>query len=51
MLWIKFFIAAAIIVFAGVKLARYADGIALRTGISRGFIGVLALAFITSLPE
>ena len=51
MLWIKFLIGAGVILIAGVKITRYSDAIAARTGISRGFIGILLLAAITSLPE
>lgn len=51
MVWITFFFAAAVIVFAANQLAKYGDVIALRTRLGRMFIGVLLLAGATSLPE
>lgn len=49
--WLAFALASAIIVIAGVKLTSLADALAERTGIQRGFIGVLLLGLVTSLPE
>ncbi|MEE9583655.1 MAG: hypothetical protein V3W01_03225, partial [Dehalococcoidales bacterium] len=40
-----------IILFAGVKLARYGDAISEKTGFSRAWIGLVLLAAITSVPE
>jgi len=51
MVWVKFFICAALIGFAGPVLTRYGDIIARRTGVSRTWIGLLLLATATSLPE
>ncbi len=51
MVWVKFFVSVAVILFAGVKLSKYGDKIAEVTGIGRGFIGVILLGAITSLPE
>jgi cation:H+ antiporter len=49
--WGKFAICVALIALAGPALARYGDIIALRTGLSRSWIGLLLLATATSLPE
>ena len=49
--WIKFVICAGLILFAGMRVARYADIIADKTGLSRLWIGVLLVAVATSLPE
>jgi len=46
-----FTVAAALVWFAGTRLARYADAIASATGIGRVFLGILLLGGITSLPE
>lgn len=53
-LWLNFAafgIAAAAVWWAGTRLVFYADTIADKTGLSRGFIGLLPLAAVTSLPE
>jgi len=49
--WLKFLICAAIILFAGSRLTKYGDVIAEKTGLSHAWIGVVLLATITSLPE
>ncbi|WP_338243795.1 sodium:calcium antiporter [Aurantiacibacter hainanensis] len=46
-----FALGAAIVWFAGTRLARYADEISERTSIGQATIGVLLLGAITSLPE
>ncbi|MFZ6027506.1 MAG: sodium:calcium antiporter [Chloroflexota bacterium] len=51
MVWVIFFISAALIVFAAMQLAKYGDVIAIRTRLGGMFIGVLLLAGVTSLPE
>ncbi len=51
LLWLKFTIAALIVVFSGVRLSHYGDSIAQRTGLTRAWIGIILLAAITSLPE
>ena len=51
MVWIKFVICVLIIFFAGQKVAKYGDIIAERTGLGRVWIGLIAVAVITSLPE
>ena len=51
MIWLTFFLAALAVLFSGQRLTRVADEVAEITGLSRGFIGVILLGFITSLPE
>ena len=51
MVWIKFLISIVVILICGYKLSKYGDIIADETGIGKGFIGVLLLGAITSLPE
>jgi len=51
MIWIQFLAAALVIVFAGVRLARYGDILGEKTGLGRSWIGVVLLAATTSLPE
>jgi len=48
---LKFLVCLVIILFAGTKLARYGDAIAEKTGLGRIWIGLVLLAFITSMPE
>jgi len=48
---IKFIITALVIVLAGVRLARYGDMLGEKTGLGRGWIGLVLLAATTSLPE
>ena len=50
-LGIAFLGAAAVIVFAGIKLSRYGDALGERTGLGAGLVGMLFLAGVTSLPE
>jgi len=49
--WLKFILCFAILLFAGTKLARYGDIVAEKTGLGRLWVGLLPLAFITSMPE
>lgn len=51
MVWLKFLLCLAIILFSGTKLARYADAIGEKTGLGRIWIGLVLLAVITSMPE
>lgn len=51
MVWVKFLLCAVIIIFAGTRLAKYADAIAEKTGLGRLWIGLLVLAFVTAMPE
>jgi cation:H+ antiporter len=48
---IGFLFCALIIFFAGKKLSYYGDMLAEATGISKGWIGIILMASITSLPE
>jgi len=51
LIWFKFVLCLAIILFAGTKLATYGDAIAEKTGLGRLWIGLVLLATITSMPE
>jgi len=51
MVWVEFIISAALIVVAANFLAKYGDTIAIRTGMSGMFVGILLMAAATSLPE
>jgi cation:H+ antiporter len=51
MIWFVFLIAALAVLIAGQRLTRAGDRLAEETGISRGFVGVILLGFVTSLPE
>ena len=51
MSWLKFIIAAVIIVITATQLAKYGDIIAIRTRLGGMLIGLLLLAGATSLPE
>ena len=49
--WTVFLISAAFVAVSAWALALSADAIAAETGISASFIGVLAVAIVTTLPE
>jgi cation:H+ antiporter len=51
LVWLKFVICVLIIFFSGQKVAKYGDTIAERTGIGQVWMGLIAVAVITSLPE
>jgi cation:H+ antiporter len=51
MIWIQFLATALVIVFAGMRLARYGDVLGEKSGLGRSWIGVVLLAATTSLPE
>ena len=51
MVWLQFAATALVIVFAGVRLARYGDVIGEKSGLGRSWIGLVLLAATTSLPE
>ena len=51
LIWFEFSICALLIGIAGTKLARYADVIADKTGLSGSWVGLILLATVTSLPE
>jgi cation:H+ antiporter len=49
--WLQLAASLAVIGFAGVRLSRYGDIIAEKSGLSRGWVGLILLATVTSLPE
>lgn len=51
MVWLQFVICAAVVFFAGTRLARYADVVAEKTGLGRIRVGMLVLGLVTSMPE
>lgn len=51
MVWLKLVICILIIFFSGQRVARYGDNIAKRTGIGQVWMGLIAIAVVTSLPE
>ena len=51
MVWLQFFLSAAVIVYTAIRLASFSDVIAVRTKMSGMFIGTLLMAGATSLPE
>lgn len=51
MVWLKFVACVVIILFSGIRLARYGDIIAEKTGLGRIWIGLILVAIITSIPE
>ena len=50
-IWLSLLACLAVIGVAGVRLARYGDIIAEKSGMSRGWVGLIMLATVTSLPE
>ena len=51
MIWLELLVCIAVIGLAGARLSRYADVIAEKTGLGRGWTGLILLATVTSLPE
>jgi len=51
LIWLQYLACLAIILFAGIRLARYGDAIAEKTGVGGLWIGLVLLAAITSIPE
>jgi cation:H+ antiporter len=51
MIWMQFAATALVIVFAGVRLARFGDVLGEKSGLGRSWVGVVLLAATTSLPE
>jgi cation:H+ antiporter len=49
--YIGFLVCAIIIFLAGRKLSHYGELLAEKTGVSKGWIGLILMAFVTSLPE
>lgn len=50
-IWLSLLACLAAIGVAGVRLSRYGDIIAEKSGLSRGWVGLILLASATSLPE
>lgn len=50
-LWLKFVVCAAVVIFCGYRICIYAEKITQITKISRTFIGLILLSVVTSLPE
>ncbi len=51
LLWFGFIICTIAIVYSGIKLSKYGDIIAEKTGLGRAWIGLVLMASVTSLPE
>jgi cation:H+ antiporter len=51
LIWASLLACLFLIGIAGVKLSRYGDIIAEKSGMSRGWIGLILMATVTSLPE
>lgn len=51
LLYLQFLFLAAVILFAGVRIARYGDIIAEKTGLGRTWVGSVLIGTTTSLPE
>jgi len=49
--WLQFIACASVIWFAGMRVSKYGDLIAEKSGASRTWIGVVLMASVTSLPE
>lgn len=50
-IWLQFLICMGVIGFSGTRLSRYADVLAEKTGLGRTWMGLVAVALVTSLPE
>jgi len=50
-LFVEFLLCAGVIFVAGTRLSRAADTLAEKTGLARGWVGLMFLAIATSLPE
>lgn len=50
-LWIGFIACTSLIVYSGIRLSKYGDIIAEKTGLGRTWIGIVLMASVTSLPE
>jgi cation:H+ antiporter len=49
--WVQFSACIALIGFAGIRLTRYGDVIADKTGLGGSWVGLVLIATVTSLPE
>lgn len=50
-IWLQFILCTGVIGIAGFRLSRYGDAIAMLTGLSGNWIGLILVATVTSLPE
>jgi len=50
-IWLSLLAVLAVIGVAGVRLSRFSDIIAEKSGMSRGWVGLILLGTVTSLPE
>lgn len=51
MVWFQFIFCAAIILFAGTQLSKYAESIAEKSGFTKGWVGLVLLAVAASLSQ
>ncbi|MEW6068664.1 MAG: sodium:calcium antiporter [Nitrospirota bacterium] len=51
LLWLGFIVCTSAIFYSGIRLSKYGDIIAEKTGLGRAWIGVVLMASVTSLPE
>ena len=51
LLWVGFIVCTSVIVYSGIRLSKYGDTIAEKTGLGRAWIGLVLMASVTSLPE
>ncbi len=49
--WLGFLLCTAAIVFFGIRLSRYGDILAEKSGLGRTAVGMIFVALVTSLPE
>ncbi|MHC4914900.1 MAG: sodium:calcium antiporter [Planctomycetota bacterium] len=49
--WLRLLVAAAAVIFAGIKLSRYGDMLSVRLRLGQAVVGMIFVAFATSLPE
>jgi cation:H+ antiporter len=50
-LWSGFIVCTLAIVYSGIRLSKYGDIIAEKTGLGRAWVGLVLMASVTSLPE
>jgi cation:H+ antiporter len=50
-LWLGFAVCMGLILYSGIKLSKYGDIIAEKTGLGRTFVGFVLFAAVTSMPE
>jgi len=51
LLWLKFIVCAAVVVFCGYRICIYGEKIRRLIKLGRTFVGLILLAVVTSLPE